>query len=105
MVNDQLSMITPNAAGYLWGVCVCAPTIIRYPGFRPGLSSPGPTARMGNIPMRPVGPDICRGVSHTPHMYPATGWIVRRRWRRLEGVCDTPLHWGNKSTPPECGPD
>ncbi len=23
--------------------------IIRYPGFRPGLSSPGPTARMGSI--------------------------------------------------------
>ena len=52
MINDQLSMITPpDGRGYGLGRM-----IIRYPGFRPGLSSTGPTARMGSTPRRSVGP-------------------------------------------------
>ena len=50
MINDQLSMITPHTPLPLGRM------IIRYPGFRPGLSSTGPTARMGSTPRRSVGP-------------------------------------------------
>ena len=42
--------------------------------------------RLCGVGRAPVGAYRIR-----PRSYPAAGWGVRRRWRRLKGVCDTPL--------------
>ena len=61
------------------GVCACAPT------GGPAVF-PFSFMRLCGVGRAPVGAYRIR-----PRSYPAAGWGVRRRWRRLKGVCDTPL--------------
>ena len=77
------------------GVCACAPTdvlggadsIINYQLSM--ITAGGGIINNYQLSMvtgAPVGAYRIR-----PRSYPAAGWGVRRRWRRLKGVCDTPL--------------
>ena len=61
------------------GVCACTPT------GGPAVF-PFSFMRLCGVGRAPVGAYRIR-----PRSYPAAGWGVRRRWRRLKGVCDTPL--------------
>ena len=95
MKNGRCRSGHSSLTGCPEGVCACAPTdvlggadsIINYQLSM--ITAGGGIINNYQLSMvtgAPVGAYRIR-----PRSYPAAGWGVRRRWRRLKGVCDTPL--------------